>query len=643
VREEISLLDDDDDADDDADIRSVHSNYSTSSIPLQSDNFYYNFNRPSVPIITKRPINLYPSERKTKKPHLPGTPKDYYRRTFYLRTSDHAYRLLDPDTEPITSLPYDQLPFVYVSNGDTITPLYPSAAAPPTPLPTSSTSTPAPITTTPASIKPEQQQAPSATPVSSAVITNETSDSSDDPDAVTFITHAAHHLDYWKSMYVKHRIRTPVPAQLDFLGALPPDQPTKKGRPRDYFTDQYSHTQNCITFLKAIFSSMRRTVVHYQFAYIYLTDPNSYSADTKPILQQAADERLDVFQPTSNDYERLLVLFIDWFVHTFASLDEYADEATTLAEIAKLSFPTKNPTYLMNDSKLLFSTLLQLLSRLRKPYHCSDEYKLSQLERLVDTIPVNRNNPQPKRSKQLYAQLRAYHLAHPNSKLTDYAITLNLARQMGHADDELYAQLTQDVEDPPPAIINPPPAHESTRPPRRTVAAHSALSNTAGMVRNCPCCGQETCTGVPDVALCPYLWVQQYNAAHTVAMSFNVLKRMEAAGRNAILEHSRRNGCLQQQSEDGFAAFKNHLDHIIANPRPPSNLGGGRGSYPYNQPRPNTYNNSGRGRGNTFNSGLQHYGPPATAHSAPANQPYSAHTTPQNSRTASPITHGSVN
>ena len=103
---------------------------------------------------------------------------------------------------------------------------------------------------------------------------------------------------------------------------------------------------------------MRRNVVHYQFAYIYLSDPNSYALDTKAIIQQAVKERPDIFQPTTNDYERLLVLFIDWFVTTFASTDDYADEATTLAEIAKLSFPTTNPTYLMNGSKLLFSKLL---------------------------------------------------------------------------------------------------------------------------------------------------------------------------------------------------------------------------------------------------------------------------------------------
>jgi hypothetical protein len=339
---------------------------------------------------------------------------------------------------------------------------------------------------------------------------------------------------------------------------------------------------------------MRRNVVHYQFAYIYLSDPNSYTPDTKAIIQQAVEEHPDIFQPTTNDYERLLVLFIDWFVTTFASTDDYADEATTLAEIAKLSFPTTNPTYLMNGSKLLFYKLLQRLARLRKPLHCRDEFKLSQLERLVDTIPVNKNNPQPKRSKQLLAALRAYRLSHPNTLISDYAITLNLARQMGQADDELHAQLLQDCHE---ELSLPPvsaPHAETIRPSRRSLA----VAHAAGMVQNCPCCGQENCTGLPDVARCPYLWVTQYNAAHTVAMSFDVLKRMESAGRNAILEHSRRHGCLQHQSEDGFAAFKHHLDYIIANPRPPNPNPGGRGMTGmtnYNQPR-STYGGRGRGK-----------------------------------------------
>ena len=103
----------------------------------------------------------------------------------------------------------------------------------------------------------------------------------------------------------------------------------------------YSAEIDCIQFLNDAFDLMRRNQISWLNALTYLTDYKSCSKKLQSTIQCAQQSHLSIFSPettkNSQKSEKLLVLFVNWFITQF-QFDLSRNDKDVMVKIGKLMF-----------------------------------------------------------------------------------------------------------------------------------------------------------------------------------------------------------------------------------------------------------------------------------------------------------------
>ena len=105
------------------------------------------------------------------------------------------------------------------------------------------------------------------------------------------------------------------------LQRIPMDHPKLKFGTSMDAIGVYSAEIDCIQYLNDAFDIMRRNQIPWLNALTYLTDYKSYNKKLQPTIRCAQQSHPNIFSPettkNTSKYEKLLVLFVHWFVTQF--------------------------------------------------------------------------------------------------------------------------------------------------------------------------------------------------------------------------------------------------------------------------------------------------------------------------------------